>query len=36
MRRVSLMRERSFLKLQPMVTVAPAKAERQDDAAKAR
>lgn len=28
--------EKSFLKLKPMVTVAPAKAERQDDAAKAR
>jgi competence protein ComEA len=28
--------EKSFLKLKPMVTVAPAKVERQDDAAKAR
>ena len=28
--------EKSFLKLKPMVTVAPAKAERQDDAPKAR
>jgi competence protein ComEA len=28
--------EKSFLKLKPMVTVAPQKAERQDDAAKAR
>ena len=28
--------EKSFLKLKPMVTVAPAKGERQDDAAKAR
>ena len=28
--------EKSFLKLKPMVTVTAAKAERQDDAAKAR